>query len=50
MWVPVQRKCLNYYAIEHITEYLPREVDDVRYEMVPEEHVEYRLQYVPVEK
>lgn len=24
MWVPVQRKCLNYYAIENITEYIPR--------------------------
>lgn len=50
MWVPVQRKCLNYYAIENITEYLPREIEDIKYELVPEETINYRVQYVPIEK
>jgi hypothetical protein len=50
MWVPIQRKCLNYYAIENITEFMPREVEEIKYEMVPEEQISYRLQYIPIEK
>ena len=50
MWVPVQKKCMNYYTVEHITEYMPREIDDVRVEVVPEETINYRVQYVPVER
>lgn len=23
-WVPVQKKCLNYYTVEHITDFIPR--------------------------
>ena len=34
--VPVQKKMMNYYAIEHITEYVPQEIDDFRVEVVPE--------------
>lgn len=50
MWVPVQRKCMNYYTVEHITEYIPKEIEDVRVEVVPEEIVNMRVQYVPVER
>ena len=50
MAVPVQRKMMNYYAIEHITEYVPQEIDDFRIEVVPEEVIHKRVQYVPVEE
>lgn len=47
--VPVQRKFINYYTVEHVTEYMPKEREEVVVEMVPEERVNMRLQYVPVE-
>ena len=37
VWVPIEKKRLFYYAVEHITEYVPKEIDDYRLEMVPEE-------------
>ena len=33
--VPVQRKYIDYYAIEHITEFQPREYEERTIEMVP---------------
>ena len=24
MWVPVQRKAVNYYTVEYVTEYIPK--------------------------
>jgi hypothetical protein len=48
--VPVQRVCTDYYQIEHITDYMPIEKEEVVYEIQPQEVVTMRLQYVPVEQ
>ncbi len=48
--MPVQRVCTDYYQIEHITDYMPIEKEEVVYELQPQEVVTMRLQYVPVEQ
>lgn len=47
--VPVERSVTEYYAIEHVMDYVPREVEETVVEMVPEERNTNRLVYVPVE-
>ena len=47
--VPVQRKYTDYYMVEHITEYKPREYEEKVIEMVPEEIVQRKRMYLPVE-
>ena len=46
--VPVQRKATNYYAIEHVVDYGPREWEETIVEMVPEERITERKYYLPV--
>jgi hypothetical protein len=48
--VPVQKVTTDYYQIEHITDYMPIEKEEVVYELQPQEVVTMRLQYVPVEQ
>lgn len=47
--VPVQRQFTDYYTVEHITEYQPRQYEEKVIEMVPEERVHKKRLYLPVE-
>lgn len=49
IWVPVTRMCTDYYQIEHITDYVPIEKEDIVYVTEPQETVDYKVEYVPVE-
>jgi hypothetical protein len=47
--VPIQKKVTDYYAVEHIVDYVPKEIEETVVEMVPQERVADKLYYVPVE-
>ena len=47
--VPVQKEYTDYYEIEHIIDYIPIEKYDVVYQTEPQEVVNMKLMYVPVE-
>ena len=46
--VPVEKYYTDYYEVEHVTDFVPREYEESVVEMVPEEVIKYRLEYVPV--
>ena len=50
MYVPVEKVKKDFYEIEHVVEYMQREVIDMVPSIEPRETVSYKLQYVPVEK
>ena len=41
--VPVQKKKINYYAVQHVTDYLPQHTEKTVVDMVPEEKVNMRF-------
>lgn len=47
--VPVQRSVTDYYAVEHVIDYVPQEIEETIIEMVPEERSTNKLVYVPIE-
>jgi hypothetical protein len=48
--VPVERVETGFVEVEHIREFARRQVEEVRYEVEARERVDYRLQYLPVER
>lgn len=48
--IPVEKYYTDYYEVEHVTDFVPREYEESVIEMVPEEIIRYRLEYVPVER
>jgi hypothetical protein len=46
--VPVQKTCTDFFAIEHITDYIPIEKYDIVYVTEAQEVTNMKLQYVPV--
>lgn len=47
--VPVERKITDYYAVQHVVDYIPKEIEETVIDMVPQEKVTETLVYVPVE-
>lgn len=48
--VPVERVETGFVEVEHITEFARRQVEEVSLQVEARERVEYRLQYLPVER
>ena len=48
--MPVQKLATDYYQVEHIIDYVPIEKAETVYVTQPQEVVNMRLQYVPVEQ
>lgn len=46
--VPVEKKITDYYAVEHVVDYIPKEIEETVIEMVPQEKVTETLYYMPV--
>ena len=38
----------DYYAVEHVVDYVPREIEETVIDMVPEEIVTEKVIYLPV--
>jgi len=48
--VPREVTKVDYYAIEHIKQYIPEVIPETTIETVPVERVVQRTEYIPVEK
>lgn len=46
--VPVEKKVTDYYAVEHVVDYVPKEIEETVVEYIPEEKMGGKLYYVPV--
>jgi hypothetical protein len=47
---PVEKTVLDYYEVEHITEYVEDPVTETRIEMVEQEIIESKVSFLPVER
>ena len=48
--VPVEEVFTDYYAVEHVTEYIPQVIPETKIEYVPVERTENRVEYYPIER